>query len=336
MGTATRLNELAKRTALAALYSTGAMAAWHAARNRRCLTVTAFHRVLPSGDRRWRTAHPLWTIPQDLFDECLAFFERHYSLISLEQLHDAVGGRTTLPGCPLLLTFDDGWADNAEGPLTSLRRREMPAVVFAVAEALQCGHLWQEPILRAWDQGSRPERANIGSRHALLEHLTVASTLPQSARLEFARSLYPGLEIGSDGEMLSAAQLRRLQDSGIAAGSHGLTHSPLAVLDDPATELIGSRSLLEHELNAGVTALSFPHGSYSPRVVSAARSAGYQLLFTSDACLNAGVEKREIPALFGRIPIVPAEISNSRGRLSPELLARWLFLRPQRIIPAQL
>jgi peptidoglycan/xylan/chitin deacetylase (PgdA/CDA1 family) len=44
-----------------------------------------------------------------------------------------------LPARPLLITFDDGWADNEEFALRALRERNLPAVVFVVAAGVHRG-----------------------------------------------------------------------------------------------------------------------------------------------------------------------------------------------------
>jgi hypothetical protein len=45
--------------------------------NRQVRTVAMSHRVLKRDDRRWETALNPWTLPDELFDECLAFFKCH-------------------------------------------------------------------------------------------------------------------------------------------------------------------------------------------------------------------------------------------------------------------
>jgi len=61
-------------------------------------------------------------------------------------------------------------------------------------------------------------------------------------------------------------------------------------------------------------------------VMSAAFSAGFKLLFTSDAVLNRIVAGRPAP-LLGRIEIPARQIADCHGRLQRQRLATWLFLR---------
>ncbi|MFH1312275.1 MAG: polysaccharide deacetylase family protein [Candidatus Eisenbacteria bacterium] len=82
---------------------------------------------------------------------------------------------------------------------------------------------------------------------------------------------------------LSWPQLRELSAGGFEVGSHTLSHRDLTRLD-PKTlrrELGESRAMLEEHLGTGVTAISYPFGRFSARVIEEALEAGYTHGFTS-------------------------------------------------------
>jgi hypothetical protein len=110
-----------KRLALQLFYACGLLGMYHRLRNRRALTVVSFHRVIAATDPRWQTCDPLYTVSDRLFDQCLQFFARHYSVVSLADLEKARESGDELPACPLLITFDDGWADNFTFALPALQ-----------------------------------------------------------------------------------------------------------------------------------------------------------------------------------------------------------------------
>ena len=103
-----------KRWARQSAYGSGALGLYHRQRHAGALTVVMFHRVLPAGDPRWARTDPEYALSVERFDQCLAFFAAHYNVVSLETLLAARRGRAALPERPLLITFDDGWSDNAE------------------------------------------------------------------------------------------------------------------------------------------------------------------------------------------------------------------------------
>src|SRR5260370_32709832 len=69
---------------------------------------------------------------------------------------DAADQRRPLQRHPLLITFDDGWADNLRYGAPLLSRRGLPAVIFVVAEALlsPANGWWQEQIFAASRSGN--------------------------------------------------------------------------------------------------------------------------------------------------------------------------------------
>ena len=332
------------------LYSAGGLTLYHTVRNRRHVTVVMFHRVLVENDPRWKDVNNEWTISDSLFDECLQFFSKHYNVVPV----DAVAGateRSKLPPRPLVITFDDGWSETETVALPILRRYAFPAVVFVVADAVNRRHLWTETLFHAWNSG----RLNSENIARLGEFVGLASDPSSCASVgEFWR-MVDGLrllaeqdretllaEIGLTTrdmapEMLCQAQLRTLASSQVVIGSHGLTHRPLAVCDDPAVELTQSRCLLGGILpERQITFLSFPHGSCNTRVIECAQEAGYGAAFTSVPVLNRVPNNPTGLEAFGRINVSALQIAGDDGRLRPELLAFWLFPRDaRRLRPAE-
>ena len=67
------------------LHASGALGLYHRWRNARTLTVVGFHRVLDPADPRWASCDPDYTLPTTLLAPSLAFFRRHYNVVSLAQ-----------------------------------------------------------------------------------------------------------------------------------------------------------------------------------------------------------------------------------------------------------
>jgi peptidoglycan/xylan/chitin deacetylase (PgdA/CDA1 family) len=82
---------------------------------------------------------------------------------------------------------------------------------------------------------------------------------------------------------LSWAQLRKLSEAGFEIGSHTLTHRDLTRLDPKALgrELCDSKKMVEDMTGVKVTAISYPFGRYSRRVMDEAVAAGYTCGFAS-------------------------------------------------------
>lgn len=329
-------------------YQSRALDVYHRVRNRENLTVVMFHRVVAPSDERWATCDPEYTVSDALFARCLVFFREHYNVIGLQQLLDARAGKGALPERPLLITFDDGWADNEEFCVRHLRAAGVPAVMFVVSDVVDRAEpFFQEQLVAAWRAGAitardcaalwaaadgdpareprwTDDRDALGPLRrliALLENLPAEERAvllqPHAGAMKAARPL-----------MITSRQLDSLVDGGFAIGSHGRTHTPLPRSADPAAELADSRAALGERLGAPPATISFPHGRYDDHIVRLARHAGYELMFTSDPVLNPVAHG--VPPLLGRIGFTTETITDEHGNFSPELLALKLFRGPQR------
>jgi peptidoglycan/xylan/chitin deacetylase (PgdA/CDA1 family) len=331
------------------LYRGGVTSTYHRWRNRRCLTVVMFHRVLPVGDPEWADAEPVWTVSDSVFRDCLDFFQKHYNVVGLQELLDARQDSGKLPDRSLLITFDDGWADTEWCALPILKEAGLTAVVFVVAEGVGQQELWQERVLKTWrlrrlEEGQlsslMPDRTakngtsaslsceSTDTEWALIRRLT---DMEPAERAETLEKFFSAIGRPQRAQMLTQGQLRELHSSGMAIGSHGLTHAPVPELSNVTRDLSEARTLLARSLSIPkpkLQTLSFPYGIYDRAAVNAAYEAGYQLVFTSDKGLNTLPKGRRLPSVLGRLNIDGPAISGGSGRLRPELMASWLFARP--------
>ncbi|HEY6347375.1 MAG TPA: polysaccharide deacetylase family protein [Bryobacteraceae bacterium] len=307
-------------------------------RNRRALTVAMFHRVLARSDPRAAAADWTWTVSDEFFAACLWFFVKHYHVIAIQDLLDSLTGRE-LPERPLLITFDDGWADIEEYAAPLLRQMNLPSVVFVIAEAVGGREPWSETVRRLWrSEETRPLVGQaVGDATGLKSIDTfeqLRSAIDSLSRLdpEIRRALTDKLRERSTvrDEMLSLDQLSSLSSSGCAIGSHGLTHASIPLAPDPWRELHESRRMLNRMLANGARSpevFSFPNGRYNADSIRLAGEAGYACVFTSESYLNSIPGRQPGPLVFGRIYIGPG-YADSNGRLREEELATGLFLRP--------
>jgi peptidoglycan/xylan/chitin deacetylase (PgdA/CDA1 family) len=335
------------------LYRSGTMGAYHRYRNKRHVTVVMFHRVLSRSDSRWAHSDPEWTVSDKFFEECLDFFGFHYNVMSTSDLIGQPQPVSRLMERPLLITFDDGWADVCDYALPALRRRSFPAVVFVVAGEVDGSEPWQDTVRRAWRQeqltferlpwlrayeiAGTGERMQGQSPLLLSEWIDWLSGMAIDERSAFLERLRMDLHDETPKQMMSREQILQASISGCQIGSHGLTHTSLPISHAPWDELAGARgrlaSMLEKEGDTGPVFFAFPNGRCDDATLRMAAAAGYRGLFTSEPCLNILPSDHSRPLVLGRINIPFGTLSDDRGSLRPELLAHWLFSRPARSIP---
>lgn len=331
-----------------AIYRSGLLGLYHRLRNRRALTVIMFHRVLTEQDPRWASCDPDYTLEAGLLERCLAFFRRHYNVVSCDDVLAARRDGAPLPDRALLITFDDGWADNHAHALPRLRAAGMPAVLFAVADVIDRHEpFFQERLVAAFRLGRVRVPALLaalaGAGHPLSPApddsidglrgvIAALEALPAVRRAQVLAPFSAAMEDGAR-HMLSGAELRELAAGGVAIGVHGKTHAPMPGAEDLDAELAAARAIVGRHLDAPPpTTMSYPHGRYDDAVLERTRKAGYDLAFTSNPVMNA-MDAR--PSwLLGRLGFEQSRITDGRGRFRAEWLALYLFLAPQRRLAA--
>lgn len=87
---------------------------------------------------------------------------------------------------------------------------------------------------------------------------------------------------------LTPEEIKKLHDSGMMIGSHGISHRFMTDLtdDELAAELTGSKESLESIIGEKVTSFSAPGGRIDDRVGAAAVKAGYRWIFSSEPAGN--------------------------------------------------
>lgn len=209
-----------------------------------CVPVLLYHHVAP--DRE---------VTPEGFDRQMATLrEEGWRSLGTGQLEAHLSGASPAPEKSLLITFDDGYADNWVYAYPSLRRHGMRAVLFVVTSRLREA------------AAPRPTSEEGGS-------------IPDTRQDER----------GPDG-FLSWAELRAMTDSGVVeAGSHTHTHAGFAEgteYRDFSMELDRSKVELEMRIPAWSGALAWPWGRWREDWIKTAKAAGYRLAFTTQVGPN--------------------------------------------------
>jgi peptidoglycan/xylan/chitin deacetylase (PgdA/CDA1 family) len=274
-------------------------------RHRDSVLVAMYHDVLPAG---FPEGNPLFgmTVTVEEFDWQIAYFKKHYSPISFQQFSRWYFHGIDLPRNPVLITFDDGHANNLRFALPVLQKYQVSAVCFVLTGKMGvCERIWFEDAYdrlmsssaHSWclrDGECRPLE-NFDQRVAACSRFfSLCRTLPgkeQQEELESLRSQLPMTSPESEFidrfRFLSADEVRRLAQSGVEIGSHTIAHPILApaALEEARREIGESKSKLEQVLGHAVQAFAYPFGApgldFKPRDEALVRESGYTLAFAS-------------------------------------------------------
>jgi len=260
--------------------------------SRRVLILT-YHRVLPHSD----SLRPSQMYKKAFERQMNVLQRRRFNVLSLREaymrLHDG-----TLPSRAVVITFDDGYADNLHVASKILKQHGFPAVVFVAPGFLNGGRMWNDSVIEAIRATSLDE-VSLGflnierlalkdrdeRRMAITKIINKIKYIPEKERNRTAQKLTEKLQVKSLPEnlMMTDEELRMLHGMGIEIGGHTVNHPILSQLplDQAKTEIAGCRDMLASKLDTDIRVFAYPNGSpgqdYRVEHVAAVRDAGFDL-----------------------------------------------------------
>jgi peptidoglycan/xylan/chitin deacetylase (PgdA/CDA1 family) len=284
------------------------------------ITVLTYHRVAQPKDAAPFDEGVVDVTPE-AFDKQLAFLRERFDVIGIDDLVRFRHGGP-LPKNPVLVTFDDGYLDNLQVALPALQKHGLKAVFFIATHYLQERRLfWWDKVNHAIKSSAKEsieltyragrERREVSERLVLGPTAKdKAAALRRALRIvkdtfaldlpAYLDALYAACGVSftreeerrlADRMLMTWDQVRALRAAGMDVQSHTSTHRVLQTVpeEELASELRGSRELLQEILGEPVRAVSYPVGKplkYTPHVRQAVRDAGYDLGFSNATGIN--------------------------------------------------
>jgi peptidoglycan/xylan/chitin deacetylase (PgdA/CDA1 family) len=236
--------------------------------------ILLYHRVTRLANDRWSIA-----VTPAHFVEQMELLRQRTTVLPLSAL-DATGARPNVRGATVLVTFDDGYADNLHEALPVLQRFDVPATVFVSTDAMvQAREFWWDDLERlvppaeydaTW---ARLREVDARERDAALDALRSAADLGSAPRPD-KRPLTPD-------ELACLAS-----DARIEIGAHTASHARLSALTVSAqrAEIETSHATLQSILARPIESFAYPFGragDYTAETTALVREAGF-----TRACIN--------------------------------------------------
>ena len=262
--------------------------------NRRAL-ILGYHRI---DDNPW-DPYSLNVAPVH-FAEQLEVLRKHVNPISLQTLVDAVRSGNLAPRS-VVVTLDDGYADNLHHAKPVLEHCRMPATVFVTTGYIG-REFWWDKLARLcrpakdlpqdlcldvngrefhW-QSNGPVNARLCKRLVLSLH-NFFSLLTEPEKCNGLEQLRNAVGISEDDSSVTRAmtsnELRELVASGLVeVGAHTVSHPFLAQLDAKAqqNEISESKKYLEGLIGGQIKSFCYPHGSLTKKTVAIVRDSGFR------------------------------------------------------------
>ncbi|MES2263066.1 MAG: polysaccharide deacetylase family protein [Pseudomonadota bacterium] len=254
------------------------------------LSILIYHRVLPVKD-------PLFPgeVDQVEFDQQLRWLASCFNVIPLiDAVRHARAG--TLPPRAACITFDDGYADNAEVALPLLQRHGLSATFFVATGFLDGGRMWNDTVIElvrrapgesidasVLGMGIHPVGTVAQRQQAIKALIGQLKYLPMDERLVQVQKLAASVQYAlPDNLMMSSEQVRQLHRAGMGIGAHTVNHPILAALPAEAAqaEIMAGKLALEEIIGDRVRLFAYPNGKpdsdYRAEHVAMVRALGFE------------------------------------------------------------
>jgi len=301
--------------------------AWLTLRTRlkRRATVLMYHRVLPSPATADIHSSESIVVSTATFDMHMRCLKRYFNPVSAAEFAAMLDGSKPWRPRAVLVTFDDGWFDNATHAYPVLERHGVPAVVFVATDYVGTTHtFWQERLTRLlhaarnvseatplFERLGAPLIAKLDENAARTSIRGLVSSLKSRPRAEIesllgevesllrARGVLPAGN-GED-RFMAWPEVEKLHREGLVTiGSHAHSHTPLTALtpSNVADELRTASTALREHLAAEPKYFAYPNGNHDAAAVNEVRTAGLELAFiTETGRVSAGADPLTLPRI---------------------------------------
>jgi peptidoglycan/xylan/chitin deacetylase (PgdA/CDA1 family) len=276
---------------------------------RKRLSILIYHRVLAQQD-------PLFPAEIDAprFERHLGFLKANFNIIPLSEAVEGLRN-DSLPPRAACLTFDDGYADNAEIALPLLQKHGVHATVFVATGFLDGGRMWNDTIIElirnaptaidlsaagygAFTLGTIQQR-----RQAITTLLGKLKYVPMERRQQQVDAIAALVPVTLRKDlMMTPAQVRQLHSAGIEIGGHTVNHPIIARLPAAAArqEIADGKDALEAMIGAPVKLFAYPNGKpgqdYHAEHVAMVKQLGFQAaVSTSWGAARPGSDLLQLP-----------------------------------------
>ncbi|HNW60199.1 MAG TPA: polysaccharide deacetylase family protein [bacterium] len=305
-----RLRKLAKLALALICYYSGLVGWMRRFRPRRGIVILAYHRVAALREDPLGMA----ISPRD-FEIQMRYLAAHHTVLSLSAAVDAPGSQALNT---VVLSFDDGYADNYTHAFPVLQREGLPAIIFLTATPIEeRGHLWYDRLVNSilfcpagqldlgdhggsWPLQTVPQKA--AAARALAHQAKAAKDWQRTrALISQLEALCPGSR-SLPSAMLTWDQARAMQQGGIEFGAHTMTHPILSALTgaEQREEIEGSRDMIARRLGEPVRFFAFPNGEkddYTEATIHHLRSTGFRAACTLIPGINDGGDPFQLKRL---------------------------------------
>jgi len=248
------------------------------------------------------------TVSPEAFEEQIQYFSKHFNTISMSTLVDCIQDRCHFPENALILTFDDGYADNYEAAQI-LHKYRLTGLFYITAGCIESTEKFWVAEIRHLLEKTGHRRICIPVQDSMCafslsgplereEAIRQITRLIKSgniqARENIREELWKQLDDAHEflgNLMLTWQKLKDMIDMEMEIGGHTMTHCnlPNANTEEAWIEISTCKSLLEKKLDIEVKHFAYPNGGSVQHYNDDIKKLVYQAGFFSASTSKSGL-----------------------------------------------
>lgn len=229
----------------------------------------------------------------------VVYLKRHFRPLSLAALVAELDEPPLVARPAVVLTFDDGLANNVTVAYPILERHAVPAAFFVCPGLIDAGSwLWTHEVRARLAMLDEPTRRALAPElptcdvGVIVQHLKELAPTARAHGIEAVRAATPAFTPSAAQrqacDLADWAQLALLDPALVTIGSHSSSHDIMIGMDEARLEreVVGSKARIETMLGRKVEHFCYPNGDF-------------------DAAADARVRATYASALSTRVGLVP-------------------------------
>ena len=243
------IGELEQKTMFSEVFSTN-----------QYVNVLFYHRIIDCKKDDWNIC-----VSPEHFDDQMRWICDHYPIVRFGDDWSGISEPS------VVITFDDGYADNYTNAMPILKKYGIPATFF-ISSA--CTHkedvFWWDRLSEMADESGW---SNLEQEHSRLKKLTFLERSRELSRVAGSESNYYARRGLTREELLKMAE-----EPLVDIGAHTKTHASLRLLSERQQdeEIHGAKSELESLLNKKVDLFSYPFGDFNAYSLESLKKVGFR------------------------------------------------------------
>jgi peptidoglycan/xylan/chitin deacetylase (PgdA/CDA1 family) len=260
------------------------------------LSILGYHRVFDYSYKNYPFYRSIISTNAEMFEQQMRFVKKNFNVINFQILQQIIDAGEKIPRGTLIITFDDGYADNYEIVFPILKKYDLTATIFTLTSSIMDGEpFWFEltkyffdtcspGVYTFKDETLRLEITEASRESARKEFWIYIRTIENARRENIVNKIKNGINSSlsaADLELikpLTWQRIREMSEEGIEFGSHTISHPYLINLtaDELIRELTVSKKLIEENINKAVISIAYPFGAHNEWVEEQVKKCGYR------------------------------------------------------------